>query len=58
MSADPRGGYAETHALVAALEGDVDELERAVRDMLPGERRTFADALRLTLDTVAAVSRG
>lgn len=50
--------FAETQALVAALEGDEEELERLVKDMYRGERRKLADACEMVSNTVAMVNRG
>jgi hypothetical protein len=39
--------FTETLALVAALEGREDEVERLVADMYPRERETFVEGLLL-----------
>lgn len=45
MSTHPINAFPETAALFAVLNGDQEEAQRIVGEMLPGERGTFAGQL-------------
>lgn len=40
----PETPFLETEALIAAMDEDHDEVHRLLVEMLPGERRTLAEA--------------
>jgi hypothetical protein len=46
------GPYAETHMLVAALNGEREHLAELVAQSYASELRTTADALELMTDTI------
>lgn len=44
--------------LIAALEGDLDTLDRLARDTLPNERRELTRALNRVFEALVLVERG
>jgi hypothetical protein len=46
------GPYAETHALIAALNGDDDHLADLINDSTAFELRTFVDAMEGVTDVI------
>lgn len=50
--------FAETAALYAVLTEDMDEANRLINDMLPGERAAFADQLYKLADLLGARCAG
>jgi hypothetical protein len=50
--------FVETQALIAALNGDDEELERLVREMNRTERGELLDACHMVENTVDMIQRG
>lgn len=53
MSAGKYGTpYVESEAILAAQEADLAEVQRLVKDMLPGERRALFAACERLMDVI------
>lgn len=50
--------FVEAQAVLAAGQGDDEELESLVRDMMRNERRDLAAACRMVIETCEMVNRG
>lgn len=50
--------YMETQAVVAAMQGDDEELERLLREMMRNERRNLRDACLMVSAACEMMNRG
>lgn len=60
MNDDPNYGtpYTETEAILAAGQGDWENLDKILAGMLPNEREALAEAARRLADSIAMYRRG